>query len=502
MAHETPVSLAFAIPNHPWVDSTDGAAVRIAMTVAVPGARIPGTLAVVTSETSDGGEIPRVEYAERTGVILSDLRVGADVASARALRANERLAATGFLLGDRGFIRTQEEAKELIARNAQVADILFELRHGKDLTEHSRGLLVLDPTELSESQLRETYPEVYQQLLTSVYPRRQQNRDPRLRREWWKFRRSNEKLREAIRQLDLFVVTSETAKHRVFFPMHARVRPEHKLVVVALDDPFFLGVLSSRLHVCWALEAGGNLGVGDDPVYVKTKCFDAFPFPRADDATKARIRDLAERLDAHRKRQLAAHPKLTITAMYNVLEKLRSGEPLSEKDRAIHDQGLVSLLKQIHDELDAAVLDAYGWPATLTDEEILERLVALNAERAAEEERGLVRWLRPEYQAPKATKPTQVSVPGTEPVAKPTPAAAKAPAWPKHFSERVVLVRDAVLTASSEASFSAAEVAARFKRAKPADVEQILEGFVALGHLVAFTDPSGTRRWARPARAA
>lgn len=50
--------------------------------------------------------------------------------------------------------------------------------------------------------------------------------------------------------------------------------------------------------------------------------------------------------------------------------------------------------------LDAAVIDAYGWPHDITDEQILENLVALNAERAEEERNGLIRWLRPEYQAP------------------------------------------------------------------------------------------------------
>jgi hypothetical protein len=53
---------------------------------------------------------------------------------------------------------------------------------------------------------------------------------------------------------------------------------------------------------------------------------------------------------------------------------------------------------KIHDDLDATVFAAYGWPATLSDEEILERLVALNHERAEEEKRGIVRWLRPEFQ--------------------------------------------------------------------------------------------------------
>ena len=105
-----------------------------------------------------------------------------------------------------------------------------------------------------------------------------------------------------------------------------------------------------------------------------------------------------EQLDAHRKRQQAAHPELTITGMHNVLEKLRSGEALNAKEKVIHEHGLVSVLKQIHDELDIAVFDAYGWPSDLTDERILERLVALNAERAEEEKRGHIRWLRPEYQ--------------------------------------------------------------------------------------------------------
>ena len=61
---------------------------------------------------------------------------------------------------------------------------------------------------------------------------------------------------------------------------------------------------------------------------------------------------------------------------------------MAAKEKAIHEQGLVSVLRQLHDELDAAVADAYGWPVDLTDEEILARLVALNAERAAEEAQG------------------------------------------------------------------------------------------------------------------
>jgi hypothetical protein len=134
------------------------------------------------------------------------------------------------------------------------------------------------------------------------------------------------------------------------------------LVSIALDDAYFLGVLSSRIHVCWALAVGGRLGVGNDPRYNKTRCFETFPFPECDAPPAHRTRELAEQLDAHRKRQQAAHPGLTMTGMYNVLEKLRSGEALTAKEKAIHEQGLVSVLRQIHDDLDTAVFAAYGWP--------------------------------------------------------------------------------------------------------------------------------------------
>ena len=103
---------------------------------------------------------------------------------------------------------------------------------------------------------------------------------------------------------------------------------------------------------------------------------------------------------------------VTLTGLYNVLAKLRRGEALSPKEKVLHEQGLVSVLRSLHDELDAAVLAAYGWsdlgPVPWADEAaravwteaVLERLVALNARRAAEEAAGTIRWLRPDFQDP------------------------------------------------------------------------------------------------------
>jgi len=222
----------------------------------------------------------------------------------------------------------------------------------------------------------------------------------------------------------------------------------------------------------------------DRPVYNNTRCFEPFPFPSDDTgltaALEARIRDLAEQLDAHRKARQAAHPDLTLTGMYNVLEKLRRAEPLNARDQIVHAQGLVSVLKSLHDELDAAVLAAYGWAdlqgalanynqaeaRAAAVETLLERLVALNAKRAAEEAGGTVRWLRPDFQQRGAAAQVSLDVtPEAEEeapaVAAPAAALPKRP-WPTGLPAQIKAVAE-VLAASArpltlpdlEASFAA-----------------------------------------------
>jgi hypothetical protein len=371
----------------------------------------------------------------------------------------------------------------------------------------SREVEVIDFFGLDEAQARRSYPQLFQRVLDLVKPERDQNRRESIRRLWWRFGWERPVLRELVRGLKRYIVTPETAKHRVFVFLAADVLPDNMLTVVGHDDPMLLGVLSSRIHVSWSLQVGGTLE--DRPRYTKAACFDPFPFPTCPDSRKQRVRTLAEELDAHRKRQQAAHPDLTITGMYNVLEKLRSGEALTAKDKVIHEQGLVSVLKKLHDDLDAAVFDAYGWPHDLGDEQILERLVALNAERAAEERRGLIRWLRPEFQNPqggnvqKSAKPaTQQKLAAIEDAdeaaetATSAPAAATAaPAWPKKLAEQIAAIRDLVArTHGNQDAWTLDKVCAAFKGAKKTDVEEVLESLEALGLVTGYTHKS-TRRW-------
>ena len=504
------LSIIFAIPDHPWTDSADGAAVRIAMTAAVRG-ECEGDLLVLQSEADDGEATQR--FLQSRGLISAALSIGADVSAATRLTANSGLANRGFCLFGAGFLVSSDRAKDLGVDQAEgLGKHIRPFRNGKDLTQKPRGVMVIDLFGLTEQEVRDRYSATYQHVATMVKPERDQNNRESRRRLWWIFGEPNKQLRIMLCGLCRYVATSETAKHRVFQFLDAAIAPDNMLVVVASSESLVLGVLSSHIHVCWALAAGGRLGVGNDPRYNKSKCFDTFPFPTPTAPQAETIRELGEALDAHRKRQQATHPGLTITGMYNVLEKLRSSAALSPKEKKIHDEGLVSVLKKIHDDLDAAVFEAYGWPVTLSDEEILERLVALNHERADEEKRGLVRWLRPEFQNRAGVakqlelaeaeetyeadddddddgseREEAADAPAQKPARKRKAAKASAPiadpikhAWPTTLPEQIRLVRR--LLGAVSRPVKPAEVGRFFDGAKPARLKEILETLVALGH--------------------
>ena len=410
LSAKSPLLLAFAIPDHPWVDSAQGAAVRIAMSVGTAATGAGRLLTVVEERAGDAGDM-EVRLKESSGPLHADLRLGANVSSAGGLRSNVRLANRGVQMLAPGFVVTPLEAQGLRAES-----IAKDFRNGRDLTGRPRGVVALDTFGFSDTRLRTELPAVFQWLLVRAKPARDQNPRESYRLGWWLFGENQPAMRSALTGLHRYVATAITARHRTFLFMEPDTLADQALLTIASTDALLLGVLSSQLHVDWALAAGGRLGVGNDPRYNKTRCFETFPFPSDDTGLTPeladRIRNLAEKLDAHRKSRQASHATVTLTGLYNVLDKLRRDEPLTANDKLLHEQGLVSVLRTLHDELDAAVLEAYGWrdlgPVPWADdaarsawtEALLERLVALNAKRAAEEAQGTIRWLRPEFQNP------------------------------------------------------------------------------------------------------
>ena len=484
--------LEMAIPDHPWVDGANGAAVRIAMTVLAAGEGEGVLNHVISEQSGEHGEVS-VTLRGATGLVHADLKVGANVAKASPLRANEAMSHMGVILVGAGFI-------------VQPGDPLLQLEpgpikpymNGRDLTQTSRGVFVIDLAGLTLDEVRSKYPHCYQRLYDTVRVERAVSRDIYLRENWWLFRRTNLQLRSSLAGLNRYIGTTETAKHRTFSFIDGAVLPDQKIRVITLDDSLSLGVLSSSLHVQWALATGGTLE--DRPVYNSSICFGTFPFPNEDTgltpALRDRIAQLAEQIDAHRKRVLApesGNTGLTLTGIYNVLAALREGRALTAKEKTQHAQGLVGVLRELHDELDATMLAAYGLPATASTDDILAHLVQLNTQRAAEEAQGRVRWLRPDFQNPQNSLQKQEllaqenqalesDLDSEKPLSKTEQfkPAAQNP-WPATLPEQVRAVADALAASPTPLTLSAIE--ARFKGRGPwkKGLPTLLQTLEALG---------------------
>ncbi len=512
MDEKQPLSLVFAIPDHPWVDGTDGAAVRIAMTVGAAGEQ-NGTLGVLVNERKTADETRTFDVRWRGGKLHSNLAIGADTSAARPLQANALLSHEGIKPHGMGFVVSEEQRQKiLVADGEAAANVIHPYVNGRDVVQSPRNFYIIDLFGLQPEQVRSAFPSTYQKVVQDVKPERDQNNRETYRRNWWIFGEPRREWRTAALGLSTYVATVKTAKHRIFVRLSGATLADSKLICFALDDATAFGILSSRLHNRWALATGGFLGVGNDPTYVKSKCFETFPFPGADEATATRIANLAKQLDAHRKRQQEQHPGLTMTGLYNVLERLRrqsvpgSDEPpLSAKEKEIHEQGLVSVLRELHDDLDRAVFQAYGWqdladrlvgrPGATTpwpekpeeqqdaEEELLQRLVDLNHQRAAEEAQGQIRWLRPDYQAPDAT-PEQTQLTTTsddaeEATAGTATATTTKHPWPKTLQAQIRAIRAELTTIPT----SPADLAIRFKGNPKQSIKNVLEGLCEVGVL-------------------
>jgi len=414
----------------------------------------------------------------------TDLSLSVDTAASSSdkLRSNVRHAARGFMLFGDGFLLSEDEAVRLALIDPTCRLFIRPYMHGKDFAGRSRGMFVIDFSMLFQEEARAQCPLLFDIVRDRVKSSRDANADKLVKRNWWRFGRPRRELRDACAGLTRYIITSETSRHRYFAFLDASVAADNKLIVIADADPVTLGVLSSSIHVMWAITTGGKLGVANDPVYVKSKSFDAFPFPADLNAdTIASLSVCAERLDAHRKSAIARDERVTMTGMYDVVAKLLSGEPLTPKERTIHELAACGVLRDIHDELDALVAEAYGWPWPIPDAEILERLVALHDERVEEEKRGIIRWLRPEYQAPgqaAAAPAAELELPDSVPADTAVVVSAPGP-WPAGAIEQIGALKRLV----HGAALTAEQATARFSGARREIVERHLETLAILGEV-------------------
>lgn len=253
MSGKDAISLSFAVPDHPWVDTEEGAAVRVGMTVGVrgPGA---GLLIEVTSEAGD-----EVTLRQRHGVINADLSVGVNIVGVTRLRSNLGLAFRGVTLVGPGFVVSAEQAETLgRSRVPSYQRLIRPLRNGRDFTDRPRRVFALDLFGMSLVDVQKDAPELYQWLLDRVKPMRDQVERASYRELWWIFAEPRRTFRSAATGLGRFIASVMTASHRVFHFVSSDVLCDQGLITIADDDAFTLAVLSSHVHICWSLGEGSG----------------------------------------------------------------------------------------------------------------------------------------------------------------------------------------------------------------------------------------------------
>ena len=226
LSAKNPLSLAFAIPDHPWVDAGDGAQVRIAMTVGSV-AISTGRLLQVRQEKAANQEQDEIEVSlqARPGKLFADLTIGADVAGTNPLLSNKSLGFRGVTLMGSGF--WVEPNDSLIQLEPQA---LKPLRNGKDLATQARGVYAIDFFGLSEHEAREKFPAAFQRVLNGVKPEREQSKRESYRLKWWLFAEARPDLRQAKAGIDRYIATAMTAKHRIFVQLDSSILPDQGLI--------------------------------------------------------------------------------------------------------------------------------------------------------------------------------------------------------------------------------------------------------------------------------
>ena len=338
--------------DRPW--TLDGAAVRVSIVCF-----------------DDGNEQDRGLDGKVVSAINANLTAGVDLTKAVRLPENAGRSFIGGMKKGKFEIDAHTASGMLDAvgnpNGRPNSDVVHPWVNALDITRRPRGMWIIDfGMNMSEFDSAQ-YELPFEYVKEHVKPFRDGVRNALERRRWWVHGRTAPDFRQAIKHLDRYIATPRVSKYRIFVFLRTDVIPDGAIVAVASDDYSDLGVLHSRFHEVWALQLGTQLE--SRPRYSHTATFETFPFPLPTGDERETIGAAAVELNELREGWLnpdgispAELRKRTLTNLYNARP---------------------TWLDNAHDKLDAAVANAYGWPVDLADGEILERLLALNLERAA-----------------------------------------------------------------------------------------------------------------------
>lgn len=306
--------------------------------------------------------------------INPDLTTGPDLTKAKILMENTGISFQGPS-PKAPFDVNEELAREMLSapinvngrQNSEVVRLVF---NAEDIVQNPRKMWTID-FGLMDKEQAAAYELPFEYVRRQILPIRKTRRDD-YRGQWWQYARPRPEMRAALEGKYRYIATPRVAKHRIFVWFSSSILANDAIIVFTHEDDYFFGILHSKPHELWSLRLGTSLE--DRPRYTPTTSFETFPFPWSpgkepvDDqrvqAIAQAAKELVEKRDAWLNPPGASEAELkkrTLTNLYNQRP---------------------TWLALAHKKLDEAVLDAYGWPHDLSDEEILERLLDLNLERS------------------------------------------------------------------------------------------------------------------------
>ena len=301
--------------------------------------------------------------------INSALKSSIDVSQAVRLQANLNKCFQGVIPVGEGFIVTEQQVTDWIKADSKNTEVLKLFSMGANLAQNPHGKperWIIDFNDMSIEDASD-YQLPFEYIKQTVKPQRDNNRRNVTKMNWWKYGEKRPAMRTAISSLSFYFTVPRVSKWAIFIPAPLNWLPGDKSVVVASDDFYIFGILSSNVHRQWMHAQKSTLKA--DIAYTHNTCFETFPFPQTVDIKIVeKIRTKAEELHQYRTQQMETK-QWGITTLYNKF----FNEPSSQ-------------LYKLHQQLDKLVMDAYKFTP---EDDILEKLLTLNLELAEKEKQGI-----------------------------------------------------------------------------------------------------------------
>ncbi|MEG4202225.1 DNA methyltransferase, partial [Microcoleus sp. Pol12A5] len=312
-------------------------------------------------------EKPKLYYLDNLAVssINSSLQATIDVSQAARLSANLNQYFQGVSPLGKGFIASEQQAQDWIKADLKNQDVLKLFSMGKNLAKNPHGRPGRWIIDFNDMMIEEAidYAIPFEHIKATVKPKRDKNRRDTRRINWWKFGENAPKMRKAIAPLSHYFAVPRVSTWAVFIPAPVSWLPGDLNIVVASEDFYIFGILTSKVHRFWVKAQRSTFK--RDTRYTHTTCFETFPFPQtAAKQLVEQIRATAVELHQYRTQQMSAK-QWGITQLYNKFFE----EPTSQ-------------LYKLHAKLDRQVMQAYGFTDS---DDILAKVLELNLELAEKE---------------------------------------------------------------------------------------------------------------------